>query len=726
MFENVIMLAGLGGAVVPLVIHLLGRARYRPVEWGAMMFLDARTPPWRDGARLREYALLAVRMAAVGLLAVALARPIAGTATAFAAPGRDRRAVAIVVDCSGSMAYEAVGRSRMQAARSAALQILSTLKREDRAVLIPAGAPAESAAVQLTGDLQSVAARVAELKPAANAARLDEALETAAQLLSTRDREKRQLYVISDQQSESWSGVDEAFAEAWQTRRPRLELDRFVVVPVGGRESDNLAVESIALLNPPAVRGVMSRVEVTVRNHGTEPRSGVPLTLRVAGEESIATTVNVGPASTTKVTLPVTVASPGAAVLTAEIRGATGPVGDDRLDHVAEVAPSIRVLVVRDGEAMVPDPLSAALAPYRTAGRNGPDLATLEIIEPRELGTSDLYERCDVIVLDDAPAISADQVEPLEKFVYAGGGLLLAPGSSSKLDEYNRLLYLDENGLMPGLLQPAVTPDEPLGIEASTIEFDSPVMGFLPREAVEDSRAVLNAMLSARIRRFLPVTGRTPTAHVLAALASGDAFLVEQPFGRGRVALVTCSLRSEWSTLPLTRLYLPLLQSTVQYLASGRQATLNFRTGDEVVLTIAPAMESSRGVVTRPDGVSEACEVSTPVEGLSEVRYSRTDVPGVYTARVIPRGGTEKERRLTFAVAPGEAESDLSPMPQERWQELERWLSLSRMEAGSGDLAPRRDGVDGKEEYWTILVGGVLSLFVLELALTRYWSGGIS
>src|SRR3954471_24932468 len=80
MFENTLMLAGLGGAVVPVVIHLLGRARYRTVDWGAMMFITAGEPRWRDGAKLREWALLLLRMAAVALLAVALARPLAGGA----------------------------------------------------------------------------------------------------------------------------------------------------------------------------------------------------------------------------------------------------------------------------------------------------------------------------------------------------------------------------------------------------------------------------------------------------------------------------------------------------------------------------------------------------------------------------------------------------------------------------------------------------------------------
>src|SRR5262249_51904253 len=145
-------LAGLGGAVVPIVIHLLGRARYRTIDWGAMMFISSGEPRWRDGAKLREWALLLVRVAAVAMLAIALARPLAGGAQggsagsstsvsglAVASPD-SRVAAAIVVDCSASMAYEDVGGSRMERAASAALQVLSTLRRGDRAALIIAGA----------------------------------------------------------------------------------------------------------------------------------------------------------------------------------------------------------------------------------------------------------------------------------------------------------------------------------------------------------------------------------------------------------------------------------------------------------------------------------------------------------------------------------------------------------------------------------------------------------
>src|SRR5688500_13481362 len=107
MFENLIMLAGVGGAVMPLVIHLLSRARYRTAPWGAMMFLEEAAPARPHVGRMREWTLLMVRMAAVGLLAIALARPVAGRLTAAAEP--QRGAAVMVIDCSGSMSHQEAG-----------------------------------------------------------------------------------------------------------------------------------------------------------------------------------------------------------------------------------------------------------------------------------------------------------------------------------------------------------------------------------------------------------------------------------------------------------------------------------------------------------------------------------------------------------------------------------------------------------------------------------------
>ncbi|HXE53025.1 MAG TPA: BatA domain-containing protein, partial [Tepidisphaeraceae bacterium] len=75
-FSNTILLIGLAGAVVPLVLHLLSRARYQTVDWGAMIFLQGAEGRPQHRAKLGQFLLLAVRMAVVGVLAIALAEPV--------------------------------------------------------------------------------------------------------------------------------------------------------------------------------------------------------------------------------------------------------------------------------------------------------------------------------------------------------------------------------------------------------------------------------------------------------------------------------------------------------------------------------------------------------------------------------------------------------------------------------------------------------------------------
>src|SRR5207244_3479214 len=76
MFLNPIMLAGIAGAAVPLVLHLLSRARCRTMDWGAMMFLEAGESRQHQSARVKQIVLLAMRMAMIALLSLALARPV--------------------------------------------------------------------------------------------------------------------------------------------------------------------------------------------------------------------------------------------------------------------------------------------------------------------------------------------------------------------------------------------------------------------------------------------------------------------------------------------------------------------------------------------------------------------------------------------------------------------------------------------------------------------------
>ena len=459
MFENPLMLAGLGGAAVPLALHLLSRAQYRRVDWGAMMFLAEEQFNELRSARVKRWTLLGLRMGVVALLAVALAQPVVqrnGSAPA------GKTLAAIVVDCSGSMTYDEGGRTRMDLARGAVLQILSRLQRGDQATIVVAGGTQQ--VIRPTGDLESLAARVADLDAGRGVANLSEALTTALNVL---DREsaalgaqRREIYVVCDWQAGSWSGVSESFISAWKDRIAKsARLERFVVTPVGGEGSANVAVESVAAAGLPVIRGIPNRLEVTLRNFGAQPRAGVGVKLAMgsagAVKELAQASVNLPERAAATVGADLTFTSAGPQVVSATVKS-RGLAGDDRLDAVVDVREATRVGVV-GGAGAAPGSgdasrfVAAALAPYQSARRRGIDPATVETLSAASLVTANLADY-EVVVLADVASLDAQTAQKLERFVSGGGGLLISVGERTQWRDLNATMYRNGAGLLPAEL----------------------------------------------------------------------------------------------------------------------------------------------------------------------------------------------------------------------------------------------------------------------------------
>ena len=122
-----VMLWGLSAALVPIVIHLLNRLRYRTVHWGAMMFVLRVSRHSSRRSRLRHYLILACRALALAALATGMARLLAG-GWLGAGWGRAPDAVIVLLDRSASMerAGPAPGRSR----RAQAVDVLAATPPE--------------------------------------------------------------------------------------------------------------------------------------------------------------------------------------------------------------------------------------------------------------------------------------------------------------------------------------------------------------------------------------------------------------------------------------------------------------------------------------------------------------------------------------------------------------------------------------------------------------------
>jgi len=708
MFLNPLMLAGLGGAAIPLVLHLLSRARYLRIDFGAMMFLTSAPGRIRHGTRLKQLVLLLIRMAAVALLAVALARPVSRSG---ALPiGESGRVTAVIIlDRSASMAFEANGRTSMDQAKLALLNVLSNLRRGDSASLIMTG-DRSGESIPPTTDLQLLAGKVDELQPSFGRADMTTALMQAARVFQADSNPNRELYIICDRQALGWNGVDEPFVAAWANavardgRRPRS-----FILPVGAEHASNVAIESLRLIGPPVVRGQPAEIEVRIHNYDSTPRSAVPLTITsVNGRELYRDSCNLKPNATTVLSARVPFTAAGSQVITCRIQTA-GFKADDQVELAVDVLDPVKVLIIGAPQDQGRnDVLPIALAPFRAAGESGVDPAVVSsFAHNQDLST----QRPDVIILDNVPMLSAEKVRALEQFVYTGGGLLVAPGGLSQVENYNRLLFKEYTGLMPARLIAPAPPDAAPPTTVATVDNLHPIFQFLTDRKL--------GLPGVSVSRHFPTVDRVG-ARVLASYASGEPMLIDRDYGRGHVILMTTSPDGEdWNDLPGTNLFLPLMQSMVRWLARPEQPPRNLTIGQPIEALISEPIRARTGRLTLPGGAVRNLELAAAGQG-SQLRFSETQLPGRYTLRVPLANGDDLVSY--FVVQAPLDEADPAQLTSQQWQWLGQMLSAQRIDSSdktviSAAIGSRRTG----REIFLPVLAIVAGLILTETVLTTFW-----
>src|SRR6059036_868134 len=102
-FLTPFFLLGLSAIAIPVLIHLIQREKKRVIEFPSLMFL--RRIPYQSvrRRRIRHWALLLMRLAALALIVAAFARPFFRRQTLAAATQNGAREAVILLDTSYSM-----------------------------------------------------------------------------------------------------------------------------------------------------------------------------------------------------------------------------------------------------------------------------------------------------------------------------------------------------------------------------------------------------------------------------------------------------------------------------------------------------------------------------------------------------------------------------------------------------------------------------------------------
>jgi uncharacterized membrane protein len=547
-FNPALLWFALGG-LIPIIIHLLHRQKFKRVRWAAMEFLLAALRKTRRRMQIENLLLLLLRILVVLLLALAVARPFFHEAPLGALEESDTHHV-FVLDVSASMGYKRAQNTSLDVAKRAAEKVLQDLRpsEQDRFTLVTLSTYPE-AVLKDRNRPQQLKDALAEMKPTDYGTSVYRTMQAVATVIREAKNRDKRVYLFTDLQAGGWVLRDEAETRKFQELLKELSQrpdTRFYLYDAGTSDAFNAAVVDLRVGDPVVTTKRKTRFSAVLHNFSSTPRTSANVHLHV-NDSLVRTLPAVLPArASTEVTFEhdFTEAAPHF------VKVSLDPDYLDADDHrylALDVKTALRCLFIdgepgdspRSSEVFAP---VLALDPSRQGLFFSVDVKTLPLFNAEGLDAYDFVALCNV------QSLTSDKIEKLEQFVRRGGGLFVSLGDQVDKVSFNEHFWKGGKGLSPASLDEVTgtAPEGQLerGVERRIAKFHAGHPVF--RQFQKRTMAALYGLVFYKYYKTKDLAD--PNA-VLASLNDnfGSPFLLERTFEEGKVLLWTSTVDDEWN-----------------------------------------------------------------------------------------------------------------------------------------------------------------------------------
>jgi hypothetical protein len=518
-------LAGAVAAAIPIILHLLTREAAPRLPFSAVQFLK-RVPVADSRRRLRELLLLALRVTALVLLALAFARPFLATATSLEAS----RVTIVIVDTSFSMGAPGQFARAQALARDAVGRIGST----DRVGVVSFSDTADVAAPP--ADRGQALAAIDRLQPGFGATRYASAIAKAVEQIG--DRAGR-IVLVTDLQKSGWDASPDASVPGTVT----------IEVLDAGAPTANLAVTDL--------RKDAGSLVAMIRNAGSQPitsRAQLIIDGTPAGEAPVIA----APSALTEVRF--TAAPPEAGVVIVQVDDEQGYPADNARYFVLDPPSRASLLTV----TTLGNAASEAFYLERALMVNDQAFAltTIGVGDLSGLAAVGLADR-DAVLLLGTRGLDRRGREVLETYVTRSGALLLVSGPDLDADAPARIFG-------------------DIKLQARLRDAGS-VVSFAPTDGRHPIFRPFGSLIGnlghVRFDRSVLIDD-APGAKMLARFSDGKPALLEYQIGSGRVLYFASDLNRQWNDFPLQSSFVPFVQNVMRYLTASVEAPREYLVAD--------------------------------------------------------------------------------------------------------------------------------------------------
>jgi hypothetical protein len=413
-FITPMLLGGAALVAVPLVLHLIMRRKPVPHDFPALRFLREKAVANRRRLQLSHIVLLLLRMAAVALLALALARPVLRGA-GWLADGEGPVAAALVFDTAPRMALREANETRLVRAGQLARVLLAKLPEGSTvAVLDTSGG-----AAAFSPSVAAASARIDRLAVAAGGS-LPTAIAEARRLLAGSELARKELSVFTDCSHGAWDN-------AAPQPEPTAGEPAVLFVDVGASAPRNFAIDALDLSGERISAGTSLAVTASASRSGPDATRAVAV--EVLGRDGEYVRRGVKPVEWTtsapvQIDFDVSGLEPGTRQGRVVIEGSDDLEADDVRYFTVEVGAPAKVIVAAPRPAARTAAFIAQAIAPRLLVKSGKSRFEPEVVDIDSLGTVS-WDAAQGIVLLDPPPLPPQVWESLERWVAGGRGLVI-------------------------------------------------------------------------------------------------------------------------------------------------------------------------------------------------------------------------------------------------------------------------------------------------------------
>ena len=704
-FANPMFLWALAAAAIPLLLHMFQRRRTVVTPFPTLRFLKAAQRRSSSRVRFENFILWLLRTLLVIAIALAFAVPVLRSSTNDSSYfSRANRDIAIILDVSYSMNYELERDTVWNICKEAAVGIVDKLLAGDRVCVILAS-EVPQIVIEMTAEHTAVVQAIRAREPLPFSSRLDEAVTLAVHALEQQqDRREKEIFILTDGQALPWHGFRDsmnkeegtqaqsgggqaphssaATSAATLTREQRDKIALFVLAG-GAQMPDNACPFDVKVTPNLLLAGQTARIHVSVARSG--PAKQLTVGLEVNGQDRGRRDLQTDADTASSVEFIVGGLEPGVHVAKVTTPQDALP-EDDAFLFLLRVSKQLPALVVGPREST--RFLKTALAP-------GAADESIRQVEPAELDGVDLRD-FQAVFLCDAFPLSGQAVIKVEEYVKTGGGVIVFPGERADPSVYSGF---------------SILPAPPLDIESVPLELSARQLRRVPPkqdQVVVFSMAVPDGTVPTlalkRLQTFGPLA---EGAAVLVTAGNDTPFMLGRAVGRGRIFQFAVSADREWSSLPVTAFFLPMVHQLIRLGAGASIQPPHIQLGSNILVNESIPNFREEDIITGPTGalipIKDSGNRTFVIESLSE--------PGIYLRT--KAGVAEPEPIL--AVNTDRAESYLAPASVaeiQEWTGFRRVISAQAPEEFHRLIEEHRNGRKLVEFFfWLALI----------LALTEWW-----